>query len=254
MNRGIVFTPVLNPALNNPLLIRRQSALSCIGKYLRRAMAACLLVFSVFAVAHADTPRGENILPALRLQVDAQRNRVWVLNADAVYLYDIATRRLIRRVELPGWIMANDIAICAPDLALTPAGGALVTSNVMPNIWEIDAQSLTVRERNIVLDADTDKDVGFTGLAWSRDGRALYGVSALHGSAWRIELAGRARKLRLTAPIRGACGVAVREKAVPANASTTAQTLCIIGNGPGRRVELSANRKAGRVVAAPCTP
>jgi hypothetical protein len=225
------------------------------------SLVAWLIVIGAGAPAttHAETPRWENTLPALRLQVDAQRNRVWALNIDAVYLYDIATRQLIRRVELPRWTMANDIAVCAPDLVLTSAGSALVTSNVMPNIWEIDAQGLTVREHEVALDADTDKDVGFTGLAFGRDGRDLYGVSALHGSAWRIELAaGRARKLRLTEPIRGACGVAVLQKAVAkagsAKAQAAAKTLCIAGGGPGRRVELSANGKAGRVIATLCIP
>lgn len=204
------------------------------------------------SLVRAEALRWEDTLPALRIQVDAQRNRVWILTFDAVYLYNISNRRLLKRVELPNWAVAGEPAICAPDLALTPSGTALVTSNVTPAIFEIDPKKPAVRVHRIALDADDDKDVGFTGLAFDRGGRDLFGVSSLHGSAWRIDLvAGKAHKVRLTDPIRGACGVAVLNRGT-AKAGNAEPVLCIAGAGAERRISLTADVKAGRVSSAPC--
>lgn len=204
------------------------------------------------AMARAETPRWKDTLPALRIQVDAQRHRLWVLNFDAVYLYDIPKRRLIKRIELPNWTVANEIAVCAPDLALTPAGAALVTSNVVPTIWVVDPRNLTAREHILQLDADHDKDVGFTGLAFGRSVRDLIGVSSLHGSAWKIDIAaGTAYKVRLSEPIRGSCGVVILDRGT-ANARDATPVLCIAGAKNERRVELTSDMRAGLTSATSC--
>ncbi|MBI3370998.1 MAG: hypothetical protein HY017_04460 [Betaproteobacteria bacterium] len=149
------------------------------------------------ARARVPTPQWQETLPAPRFQVDDRRNRVWVLNHDAVYVYDIPERILVKRIELPDWTVAGQGYSCAPGLALAPSGAAFVTSNVLPTIWEIDPQSLVVRQHRLALDADNDKDVGFTSLAYTRDGRQLLGVSSSLGSLWRIDLAaGKAYKVR----------------------------------------------------------
>ena len=65
----------------------------------------------------------------------------------------------------------------------------------------------------LVLDADTDKDVGFSALAYSAQHGAFIAASYAHGSLWRIDsLLERAQKISLSAPIREACGVAVRPR------------------------------------------
>ncbi len=206
----------------------------------------------VSSLVRAEALRWEDTLPALRIQVDVQRSRVWVLNFDAVHLYNISDRQLIKRVELPNWTVASETAICAPDLALTPSGTALVTSNVTPAIFEIDPQKPVVREHRLALDTDNDKDVGFTGLAFGRGGRDLFGVSSLHGSAWRIDLAaGKAHKVRLTGPIRGACGVVVQYGDVP-RTNGGAPVLCVAGAKTSRRVKLTPDMSTGRTSSAPC--
>lgn len=205
------------------------------------------------SMVRAEAPQWEETLPALRIQVDARRNRVWVLNHDAVYLYDIPKRRLIKRIELPNWAFVGEVFSCAPDLALTPSGAALVTSNVLPTIWEIDPQTLVARQHRLSLDADNDKDVGFTGLAFGRGGRDLFGVSSLLGSAWRIDLgAGKAHKVRLSQPIHGACGVVVLEREAP-RVEDAAPVLCIAGAKIARRVELTSDMREGRTILAPCS-
>lgn len=135
-----------------------------------------------------DRTQREEALPVLRVQLDTQRNRSWVLNHDAVYVYDAAKRRLIQRIELPGWFYVNEVFSCTPDFVLTPTGAALVTSNIVPTIWEIDPKSFVAHQHRLALDVDNDKDVGFVGLAYSRDGKELFGVSSLPGSLWKIDL------------------------------------------------------------------
>ena len=154
-----------------------------------------------------DGTHRERALPALRVQLDTLRNRSWVLNHDAVYVYDTARRRLIQRIELPGWFYVNEAFSCPPDLVIAPTGAALVTSNVMPTIWEIDPKSWVARQHELALDADNDKDVGFTGLAYLRGGKELFGVSSLLGSLWKIDLvADRAQRVRLPGPDPDTCG------------------------------------------------
>jgi len=160
----------------------------------RLALLAWLLsaiAVGTLPMARAEAPRTEETLPALRVQVDASRNLAWVLKRDAVYLYDVPKKTLIKRIELPDWSFAGEPFSRAPDLALAPTGAALVTSNVVPTIWEINPGDLTVRQHRLSLDADNDKDVGFTGLAFGPDGRDLIGTSSTLGSAWRLNLDAR---------------------------------------------------------------
>ena len=157
-----------------------------------------LLAWLLFAIAvatpsmaRAEAPRTEETPSALRVQVDASRNLAWVLKRDGVYVYDFPKKTLIKRIELPDWSFAAEPFSRAPALALAPTGAALVTSNVAPTIWEINPEDLTVRQHRLSLDADNDKDVGFTELAFGPDGRDLIGTSSTLGSAWRLNLDAR---------------------------------------------------------------
>src|SRR5690242_18741411 len=161
----------------------------------------------------AEAPGWKETLPALHTRIDARRNRTWALEDDAVYVFDAATARLIKRIELPGWTFVDESFGCPPDLALTPSGAALVTSNIIPTIWEIDPQVFAVRQHRLSLDADNDKDVGFSGLLFSVDGEMLFGVSSFPGSVWTIDLVkDSAHKVPLSKPIRGACGAVSRKR------------------------------------------
>jgi hypothetical protein len=195
----------------------------------QRMFSGVLTVLAVLAhwISAAPEARAEatgwpEALPALHTQMDARRNRLWVLENDAVYLFDAATRRLIRRVELPGWLNAGESSSCAPALALAPSGAAFVTSNITPTIWEIDPQLFVVRQHRLSLDADNDKDVGFTELAFSANGERLFGVSSLLGSVWTIDLAeDSAQKVPLSKRVHGACGALVR---LPSNGGRYGET------------------------------
>jgi hypothetical protein len=156
------------------------------------------------------SPAQEGRASAVRFQVDATRNRIWVLTKDAVFLYDVAKPERIA-IALPEWTWVGAKYACLPDLALGPKGEAVITSNVVPTLWKIHPESLAVTVHPLVLDADSDKDVGFSGLAYSAQHAAFFAVSALHGSLWRIDpLFRRAQKIALSEPVQKACGVAVR--------------------------------------------
>jgi hypothetical protein len=131
-------------------------------------------------------------------------NRIWVLEQQGLAVYDRTNRRLLRRVALPDWVVAGPGDACAPDLVLEPSGAAIVSSNVVPILWRVDPQRLEARPIFLKLDADTDKDVGFTNLAFAADG-SLNAAGATVASSWRIDVsAGTASKL--LSPAAGPCG------------------------------------------------
>ena len=149
-------------------------------------------------------------LPGTRAQVDLARNRVWVLTPEGVFLFDLS-RPGRAAVPLPGWVWAGAPYGCLPDLALGPRGEAVVTSNVLPTLWRIDPDSLAVSVHALALDADTDKDVGFTGLVFSPQHGAYFAASHAHGSRWRIDTLMRtAQNIPLSASNPQPCGLALR--------------------------------------------
>src|SRR5262245_61781873 len=164
-----------------------------------RAAAAILLATLPVAIAGCDkgvttapvhTAGGDTSayqVPSVRSRTDPARNRLWVISADGVFVYDASTRKLIQEVSLPAWQAVQGLYACPPDLALTPDGSAIVTSNVVPTLWKIHPDTFAVSVLEPVLDADTDKDVGFSGLAYSSEHDAFFAVSGVHGSLWRID-------------------------------------------------------------------
>src|SRR4051812_14944897 len=158
------------------------------------------IAFSLLLLA-GNTPAAE----PLRTVHDASRNRVWVLESNAVYLHEGGQKK---RFELPGWVYVTDAYACAPDLAVDAHGAAVVTSNVIPVLWRVEPVKAQVTTHELVLDADADKDVGFSGLAYAPDQGVLFAVSATYGSLWRIDQTlRRAQKIPVSTPLRDACGL-----------------------------------------------
>ncbi len=180
--------------------------------------------------------------PDARYRVDAARHRVWVLTLDGVALYDMKGDKRAA-IALPEWVQVGESYGCMPDLALGPRGEAVVTSNVLPTIWTIDPETLVVTVHPLALDADTDKDVGFSALAYSAEEGAFFALSYAHGSLWRIDRQfTRAQKIELSEPIRGACALAARPRGVRQPVGRFAE-LCVrtpreiwdVGFAPSRR-------------------
>jgi hypothetical protein len=230
-----------------------------------RALAAALLAGMFIAttgcdsgstrqpVTKAKVEAPQNPPPSVRYRMDPVRNRMWVLTADGVFLYDAGTPRVIAEVALPSWQSVDAPYSCLPDLALGPRGEAVVTSNAVPTLWRIDPDTLAVSVHELALDADKDKDVGFSGLAYSTQHDAFFAVSDMHGSLWRIDShLKKGRKIPLAAPIREACGITVRPR-VAQHAGHPSSELCVHAEQGGWAVNLAPGGRAAKVQAASCT-
>lgn len=200
--------------------------------------------------AASDAPHSQP--PNLRYQVDPARNRVWFLTHDGVFLYDVTTPQKIV-VPLPTWQWVGTPYSCLPDLTLGPKGEAVITSNILPTLWRIDPETLAVSVHSLVLDADTDKDVGFSGLVYSSTHEAFFAVSDVHGSLWRIDpLFRRAQKVPLSAPIPKACGLAVPQPIARQKANRLAK-LCVYAPQGRWAIDFAPDQRSAYVRAASCT-
>lgn len=171
--------------------------------------AAALAATSLLSGCDGSVRREGRIAPLLEIvRTDAARNRLWVLDQEALTVYDALNGRRLRRVILPDWVLAGPRDGCPPSLALDASGAAFVSSNVVPVLWRVDPQRFRLTRITLELDADADKDVGFTSLSFSQDG-ALIAAGATFASAWRIDVgAGRASKVA-SSPAPGACDPAL---------------------------------------------
>ena len=138
----------------------------------------------------------------------AAADPAWVIDGSELFFKQQGQPR--RAVTLPGWHWVGEPYACAPAVAIGPRGEVVVTSNVLPVLWKVDPATLAVSVHRLELDADQDKDVGFSGLVYSERNGAYFAVSELTGSLWRIDpLLRRAQKIALSEPVRGACAVSM---------------------------------------------
>ena len=167
----------------------------------KKALWFCAAVAVLVSASAAADP--------LRYRAQPERGRAWVIDGQGLFLEEAGKPR--RAVDLPQWHWAGGRYACAPDIAIGPRGEAIVTSNVLPVLWKIDPDTLAVSTHRLQLDADEDKDVGFSGLVYSERNGAYFAVSELTGSLWRIDpLLRRAQKVALSEPVRGACAVSMQ--------------------------------------------
>lgn len=189
--------------------------------------------------------------PRARYGVDAARNRVWFLTRDGVSVYDVAKSERIL-VPLPSWLWVDTPYGRLPDLALGPSGEAVITSNVVPTLWRVDPETLVVSVHPLLLDSDTDKEVGFSGLVYSSEHEAFFAVSDVHGSLWRIDRGlERARKIWLSAPVPKAFGLAVLPRILRRQIDRRA-ALCAYTPQGGRAIDFEPGQRSAYVRAAPC--
>jgi len=179
-----------------------------------------------------------------RYRAQPERARAWVIDGGELFLEQAGKPR--RAVALPDWQWAAQPYACAPDIALGPRGEVIVTSNVLPVLWKIDPETLRVSVHRLELDADTDKDVGFSGLVYSERNGAYFAVSGPHGSLWRIDpLLRRAQKVGLSQSLRGACTMSVQRQERPSVFSR----LCVRGES----VSLAPDQRSAYVQSAGCS-
>ena len=194
--------------------------------------------------------------PDKRSKTDLARNRVWLLTREGVFLQDFEDRALagsITKLEIPGWIWAGAPYGSLPDLALGPKGEAVITSDVLPTLWRIDPETLAVSVHPISLDADTDRDVGFSGLAYSPEHSMYFAVSPGQGTLWRVdrELT-RAQKIPLSAPVPQAWGLGVRAR-VSERRTERLAGLCIYSLQGSWAIDLAPDQRSAYLRTASCT-
>jgi hypothetical protein len=197
-----------------------------------------------------DWYRGEQ--PVLRSQVDAIRSRIWVLTRDGVALYEASTGENIATIPLPGWLWAGGQFSSPPDLAIGPKGEAVISSNVVATLWRIDPVTLVASEHELVLDDNTGRDIGFTGLVYSARQGAFFAISAFQGSMWRIDpLLKRGQNIPLSAPLLNARGLGILARAPDQGASRFVE-LCVRTEQDGWIVNLSPDQRSGYVRSGIC--
>jgi hypothetical protein len=129
----------------------------------------------------------------LRIRTDLERGRLWVLGVDNVYVFELATRRLVRKIALPDWSVSG--FGCDPDLALDSTGTAWVSSNSLAKLWRIAGGDFSVTEHPVRLRGREQWDVGFGALAFGPHG-ALFAMTAnAGGTLWEIDPHGGAANL-----------------------------------------------------------
>ncbi len=184
----------------------------------------------------------------LRYRAQPERERAWVIDAKGLFLEE--ARKPRRGISLAGWQWADEPYACAPDIAIGPRGEAVVTSNVLPVLWKIDPETLAVTMHRLQLDADSDKDVGFSGLAYSAREGAYFAVSELHGSLWRIDpMLRRAQRIAAAAPVRGACAVSFQRQERPSGFTK----FCLHGKTESWLVNLAPDQRSAYVQGAGCS-
>jgi hypothetical protein len=197
------------------------------------------------------SPERANASLNIRYQVDAARNRIWWISGDRVYLHDAAMPKRIE-LTLPNWMWVGAPYSCPPDLALGPNGEVVISSNILPTLWRIDPETLAVSEHPLALDADTDKDVGFSGLTYSAGHAAFFAVSGVHGSLWRIDpRLRRAQKVALSAPISNACGLAA-QSGFARRVANERSGVCVRTTRDDWIVSLAPDERSGYVRQASC--
>lgn len=194
--------------------------------------------------------------PILRYRRDLARDRLWILTRDGIDLYDARTHRKVVSIALPNWTWVNEQYNCAPDLTLGPRGEAVISSNVVPTLWRVDPVTFSVSEHELVLDEDTQRDIGFSGMAYSPAQGAFFAVSNLNGSLWRIDpQLGGAQKIPLSSPIPNACSLTIRNREARQRAGWPV-SLCVRAAGGGRTsdvtLRLAPDQRSGYVGTGSC--
>jgi hypothetical protein len=143
-------------------------------------------------------------LDALRVKPDIVRDRLWVLGLQYIDVYDRPTDRLIRRIDLPRWTVAD--FVCPPDIAFDSTGAAYISHNVEPTLWQIDPDTFQLKEHRLRLLQREHLDIGLTKLRFASGGKLFAGASS-GGSQWRIDLRSATGQLvEVAASVTDECG------------------------------------------------
>ena len=125
----------------------------------------------------------------LRIREDVPRNRLWVLTANEVRVYNTAAagKRLIRTITLPSWSVVGLRHVCMPDMALDRTGSAFISSNGQARLLRIDGDRFDLKDYAINFRDREGLDIGFGALTFAADG-TLYARTTPGGLLWEIDI------------------------------------------------------------------
>ena len=174
--------------------------------------AVCGVLFAVFLAGCDGGPAAAQggAIPKVRVQVDAARNRVWLLTAEGIAIYEPVVPGRVLRVPLLGWQISERPKGCVPQFALGPEGEAVIASDAVPVLLRVDPETLKATRHELRLDdgSGTDRDTGIAALRYDSARGAYFAVSRQDGSIWLIDRElRRARRMgRLVVPREDDCG------------------------------------------------
>lgn len=206
-------------------------------------------------LARADNPRPVEWYEArpnvLRARLDAARGRIWALHVDGIDVYDAASDAKLRSIALPEWIWASELHSCPPDVAIGPNGDVVVTSNVVPVVWRIDAASFQVSRHDLVADEHKGREVGFSALTYSAQQGAFLAMNGLDGSLWRIDASlRRAQHIPLSVSIPRACSLGARAGAA---GKSRPGALCVQAEASEWTIHLAPDYRSGYAHRGQCS-
>lgn len=164
----------------------------------------------------ASMPSGHRT--ALRLAIDEARNRLWVLDFDAAYVYGLSPEGsrigpLLGRIPV-GVDSRIRKGSCFPDMVLDEAGHALVSSNLRSTLAQITLEPgpnprVSVRHIELkVTDRDRRHFTGITAMALLTEENALVVADARTGTLWRVgRESWQATRMIVPGGVEGACAL-----------------------------------------------
>src|SRR5687768_9288778 len=120
----------------------------------------------------------------LRIRLDSERGRIWVLGSDRLYLYDSRDSRLVHEIAIDE-LSQHSSQHCLPDMAVDRSGAVFLSSAMQPVLWRVDPVSFEVDKRKVHVDADQTMDFGFSAVVFD-DAETMYAASATSGALWRV--------------------------------------------------------------------
>ena len=156
---------------------------------------ASTLIAALLAVPCVAAPHGPDVAceraelhadaAVITAKADAVRGRLWILAQDGLYLYQSAAGT-VRRFHLPQWQYVIRFA-CPPDLAVTPDGSVVVSSNVTASLWRVDPAVTRASQLTLRFATRAELEFGFSAMDASQSG-IVWAQGASDDSRWRIDL------------------------------------------------------------------
>jgi putative intracellular protease/amidase len=151
-------------------------------------------------------------LKTLGMKVDEKHGRLWVLDGKAVYIYDLDTNELIKKISLSSILKVKDSAL--NDLAINSDGDAFITDSFNAHIIKVHGKSLRMSVAknlpSIPFGNQNDLPYNLNGIVLIEDESVLLAVKTNDGALWRIGLEdGKVFQLKLSESVDKGDGLVI---------------------------------------------